>query len=173
MRTPYALACLLCAVFSVFSFHPREADLAGESLAATEQDEQAIRSIIETETAAYFNKDSTKLFSFYVDDRITQSAWNGSNGSYGSFKGLAAIRKNFTEAFRKNPKPQPQPNIVRSQWFFQKFSNEWMWVNFLQQTDGADGKRYTNYETRVLKKVGREWKLAVMYSLGDHGLGGH
>jgi len=48
-----------------------------------------------------------------------------------------------------------------------------MWVNFLQETDGTDGKRYTNYETRIMKKVGSEWKITVMYSLGDHGVGSH
>ncbi|HEY5747764.1 MAG TPA: hypothetical protein VIU12_16940 [Chryseolinea sp.] len=163
VAVPFVLiACLL------FAFHTRPAPDA-----VAEQDEQAIRHVIEAETAAYFNKDSTKLFSFYVDDRITQSAWNAPNGSYGAHKGLASIHKNFTEAFRKNPKPQPQPNIQRSQWLFQKFSNEWMWVNFVQETDGADGKRYTNYETRIMKKVGSEWKITVMYSLGDHGLGSH
>jgi hypothetical protein len=131
-------------------------------------DEQAIKSIIEEETAAYFQRDSIKLFSFYVDDNITQTNWNSPNGSYGSHKGFKNIRRNFTQAFIKYPKPMKQPKVDRTDWFFKPFSDEWMWVNFIQKNKGDDGKLYTSYETRVMKKVKGNWKIAVMYSLSDH-----
>jgi len=131
-------------------------------------DEQAIKNIIEEETAAYFQRDSTKLFGFYVDDNITQTVWNSPNGSYGSYKGFKNIRKNFTQAFIKYPKPQQQPKVERTEWFFKSFSEEWMWVNFIQKNRGDDGKLYTSYETRVMKKMKGNWKIAVMYALSDH-----
>jgi len=101
-------------------------------------DEQAIKNIIEEETAAYFQRDSIKLFSFYADDAITQTAWNSPNGSYGMYKGFKSIRKNFTEAFIKYPKPQVQPKVDRSQWVFRQLSDEWMWVNFIAKFKGDD-----------------------------------
>jgi hypothetical protein len=133
-------------------------------------DEQAIRKIIEGETDAYFNRDSLRLISYYVDEDITQSVWNSPDGSYGMYKGLRSMRKNFHDAFIKYPDIQPQPNVQRSDWFFKPFSDEWAWVNFVQKTAGRDGKQYTNYETRVVKKVNNSWRLVVMYSLGDHGV---
>ena len=135
---------------------------------STTTDEQAIKKIIEDETAAYFQRDSTKLFSFYVDDDITQTVWNSPNGSYGSYKGFKSIRKNFTEAFIKYPKPMKQPNVARTEWFFKPLSAEWMWVNFIAKTKGDDGKLYTSYETRMMKNVKGNWKIAVMYALSDH-----
>ena len=131
-------------------------------------DEQAIKNIIEEETAAYFQRDSIKLFSFYADDAITQTAWNSPNGSYGLYKGIKSIRKNFTQAFIKYPKPQVQPKVDRSQWFFRQLSDEWMWVNFIAKFNGDDGKLYTSYETRVMKKVQGNWKITAMYALSDH-----
>ncbi|HTE31316.1 MAG TPA: hypothetical protein VK666_13135 [Chryseolinea sp.] len=133
-------------------------------------DQYAIRKIIEDETTAYFNRDSTRLISFYIDEDVTQSVWNSPDGSYGMYKGLKSMRKNFHDAFIKYPDIQPQPNIERTDWFFKPFSDEWAWVNFIQKTAGRDGKQFTNYETRVVKKVNNSWKLVVMYSLGDHGV---
>ncbi len=139
-----------------------------ELFVASPADEQAIKNIIEQETAAYFQRDSTRLFSFYADDEITQTVWNSPDGSYGSYKGFRSIHKNFTEAFVKYPKPQVQPKVERTGWFFKPFSEEWMWVNFVQKHKGDDGKLVTNYETRVMKKVKGNWKIAVMYALSDH-----
>ena len=133
-------------------------------------DEAAIRNIIHEETAAYFNRDSTKLFSYYTDDEITQCIWNSPDGSYGGYKGLHNIHKNFTTFFRKNSSPVKQPPIERTEWFFRKFSDQWMWVNFIQKTTGFDGKTDTSYETRILKKVDGQWKIAVMYALSNHGI---
>jgi hypothetical protein len=45
-----------------------------------------------------------------------------------------------------------------------------MWVNFIQKITGTDGKLYTSYETRLMKKVGGQWKIAVMYALSDHAM---
>ncbi|MBL0739672.1 hypothetical protein [Chryseolinea lacunae] len=154
------------ALFSLVGFGMLSSDRSGD-IDASEAD--AIQRMIVQETAAYFNRDSTALFSFYADDDITQSTWNNAEGSYGTYKGLINIRKNFSAYFRKNPIPQPQPNIERSQWQFRKLSSDWMWVNFLQKTDGPKGERYTNYETRLLRNVNNQWKIVVMYSLGDHG----
>lgn len=154
------------ALFSLVAIHKLTPDHPG-NITATET--ETIQRMIASETAAYFNRDSTALFSFYTDDDITQSTWNDAEGSYGTYKGLKSIRKNFSTYFREHPTPQPQPNIERSQWSFRKLSNDWMWVNFLQKTDGPKGERYTNYETRLLKNVTGQWKIVVMYSLGDHG----
>ncbi len=80
-------------------------------------DQALVKATIERETAAYAKRDSALLVSFYLDDPITQSAWNNRDGTYGSFKGLDRIRKNFSDAFRKNPVIQYQTKIERNNWF--------------------------------------------------------
>jgi ketosteroid isomerase-like protein len=129
--------------------------------------ERDIKKVIEAETDAYFREDSIALYKFYTDDAITQSAWNSPNGSYGRVKGAQAIRKNMGEAFRKYTIERPV-SLERTEWFFRSLSPEWVWVNFIQKTVAKDGKTYTNLETRMIKKENGQWKLAVMYSFGDH-----
>lgn len=46
-------------------------------------DEEAIKNIIQQETDAYVKRDSSRLFSFYSTDSITQSAWNNPDGTFG------------------------------------------------------------------------------------------
>jgi len=60
--------------------------------------------------------------------------------------------------------------LERTDWFFKPLSDQWVWVNFIQKTGGTDGKLYTSYETRIMKNVNGNWKLAVMYALSDHGV---
>lgn len=162
---------LLLLIFgSAVSFAFLKPDSSADELVSA-ADEAAIKKIIEDETAAYFQRDSIKLISFYADDAITQSVWNSPTGSFGYFKGLKSIRKNIHESFVAHPKAQQQPKVDRSQWFFRSFSENWMWVTFMQKTSGDDGKNYMGYETRVMKKVNGNWKICVMYALSDHGKG--
>jgi hypothetical protein len=83
----------------------------------------------------------------------------GPNESYGIYKGLKSIHRNFTEAFINYPKSQNRPKIERTQWLFKPLSKEWIWVNFIQKTNNDDGKMYTKYETGMMKKVNGQWKL--------------
>lgn len=136
---------------------------------ASTDDQEAIKNIITAETAAYAKRDSALLISFYADDPVTQSAWNSPDGNYGQFKGLQAIKKNFGDAFRANPDTLYQLKVERYDWFFRPLGEEWMWVNFTQKMTTVDGKSYTNYESRVMKRETSGWKIAIMYALSDHG----
>jgi ketosteroid isomerase-like protein len=133
-----------------------------------ENPESTIKKIIENETLAYVNRDSTQLLSYYVTDDVTQSAWNNHNGTYGLHKGFEAISKNFRKQFKEHPERLHLPDVTRNDWYFRPLSKEWMWVNFIQKVTGTDGKLYTSYETRLMKKDGGQWKIAVMYALSDH-----
>jgi hypothetical protein len=133
-------------------------------------DVASIKLTIMSETEAFANRDSIKLMSFYFQDDITQSAWNNRNGTFSTLKGFDAIQANFSKAFKSNPNRMVLPNIDRNGWYFKKLSPEWVWVNFTQKIVMTDSKEYVNYETRLMKKINGEWKLAVMYSLGDHGI---
>lgn len=134
-----------------------------------ETEESEIKKIIAEETAAFVDRDSTKLLSFYSADDITQSAWNSPDGSYGTLKGIDKIRSNFREAFKKNPERQNLSDVERSNWFFRHLSNEWVWVNFNQKIKLLNGEIYSGYETRLMKKETIGWKISVMYALTDHG----
>ena len=132
-------------------------------------DTAEIKKVIAGETQAFADRDSTRLLAYYTDDVITQSAWNNPTGSYGVLHGKTSIRSNFAQAFKNNPNRVYLPEIKRSQWVFRQLSAEWMWVNFRQEIITTDGNVYGGYETRMMKKVKEEWKIAVMYALSDHG----
>jgi hypothetical protein len=136
---------------------------------ALDQDQRAIKNIIAAETAAYIERDSALLISFYTNDAITQNAWNTPDGSYGQFKGLQQMKKSFGDAFRANPVAPYQPEIERLEWFFRPLGKEWMWVNFSQKITTTQGKIYNTYETRMMKLESSGWKMAVVYSLSNHG----
>jgi ketosteroid isomerase-like protein len=143
-------------------------NLTASFSAKEENAESAIKKIIENETLAYVNRDSTQLLSYYVADDVTQSAWNSHNGTYGLYKGFDEISKNFRKQFKEHPERLHLPDVTRNDWYFRQLSKEWMWVNFIQKVTGTDGKLYTSYETRLMKKDGGRWKIAVMYALSDH-----
>jgi len=158
------LATLLCMLACLQS--------PAQKTGASPADETAIKKIIAAETEAYARRDSTLLISFYTDDPVTQSAWNSPDGSFGTYKGFARIRKNFSDAFRTAPRGSHQP-IERSEWFFRQLGEGWIWVNFIEKETTVEGKLHTNYETRLMKREGSGWKIAVMFALSDHGVPPH
>jgi hypothetical protein len=141
------------------------------AIAQTDETKKSILATIEGETDAYVKRDSVRLFSFYADDAVTQAAWNNPDGTFGQFKNAKEIKKSFSEFFRNNPVSNYDPKLSRSDWFFRPLGSDWMWVNFIQKLTTPDGKLYTTYETRLMKKDGKVWKIAVMYALSDHGAG--
>jgi hypothetical protein len=157
------LIFLICLVFTRC-----ESEKSGESTQSQQQDEESIQQVIASETQAFVDRDSVALMNYYSDDDITQSAWNNPNGSYSSLKGIDNIRNNFRNAFRNNPARQHLPDIDRTGWHYRRLSDEWMWVNFIQEIKLTNGKLYTSYETRLMKKENSSWKIAVMYALSDH-----
>ncbi|MXV49585.1 hypothetical protein GS399_01260 [Pedobacter sp. HMF7647] len=157
------LSGIIAGCLAIISFELRAQALENSS------EENAVKKVITGETEAYVKRDSLLMFSYYISDDITQCLWNNLNGTYGSFKGLAQIRKNYSDFFKKNPEPAAEPKIERNNWYFKALSPDWMWVNFIQKTTMTDGKLFTNYETRLMKKENTGWKIAVVYSLGDHG----
>jgi len=140
---------------------------------ASSADETAIKKIIAAETDAYARRDSTLLISFYTDDPVTQSAWNSPDGSFGTYKGFAQIKKNFSDAFRATPQASYKPAIERSEWFFRQLGEGWIWVNFIEKEITSEGKLHTNYETRLMKRESSGWKIAAMFALSDHGVPPH
>lgn len=133
-----------------------------------ERSKTEIRNTIEKETMAYVNRDSTLLLSFYADDEVTHSAWNNPDGTYGLHQGLNSIAQTIKKAFRDHPEKMHMPDIKRIDWFFKPLSDNWMWVNFIQKMNTVDGKLYTSYETRLMKRENGVWKICVMNALSNH-----
>ena len=132
-------------------------------------DEASVQQVIADETAAFVDRDSTRLFRYYADDAVTQSAWNNPDGTFGSMQGISQIQASFKQAFRRHPERQHLPQVERTDWQFKRLAPDWMWVNFTQKMVLTDGTTYRNYETRLMKKEADQWKISVMYALSDHG----
>ena len=130
--------------------------------------EDAIRRVIEQETEAFINNDSTLLFSLYADDEITQSVWNQQDGSYAVLKGKDEIRNNYLAVFKKKPAKSVMPELARTNWVFKHLSDEYAWVNFNQRITSKSGKISDCYEVRLMKKEKSGWKTVTVVALNDH-----
>lgn len=133
------------------------------------EDEAGIQQTIAGETAAYVNRDSALVLSYYTNDPITQAVWNAPDGGYGSYRGYDVLKANLGSDFHQHPEKPIEPTVERTDWFFRPLGRDWMWVNFTQRSVTPDGKKMENYETRVMKKERGKWKIAVMYAMSDHG----
>jgi hypothetical protein len=131
-------------------------------------DETAIKAAIIAQSTAWANRDSLGYINSFADETVTQTMHNYADGTYSIAKGKNAIQEKLRANLKASPYKTYEPNIERKDWLIKILSPEWAWVNFIQRTTNVKGEIYTSYDTRLMKKVGGNWKLSALNALWDY-----
>ncbi len=131
-------------------------------------DEEAIKAAIIAQTTAWANRDTMAHYNSFVDNALTQTIFNYSDGSIGVFKGMDGIKERVRANIKANPNKTYNAEIKRTNWLIKLLSHDWAWVNFDQKTSNVKGEIFSSYETRLMNKVASEWKIAVINAVWDY-----
>jgi hypothetical protein len=131
-------------------------------------DEIAIKNAIIAQSTAWANRDSLGYINSFADETVTQTMHNYADGTYSIAKGKNAIQEKLRANLKATPYKTYEPNIERKDWLIKILSPEWAWVNFTQKTTNIKGEIFTSYDTRLMKKVGGNWKLSALNALWDY-----
>ena len=132
------------------------------------KDEDDIKMTLISETTAWANRDSIAFLNAYADETISQQAYNNRDGSYGVANGFESVRNYIRQSIKTTPVKTYEPNVERSNWSIKILSPEWAWVNFTQKTTTVKNEIYTSYESRLMRKVAGNWKIAVLNAIWDY-----
>ena len=131
--------------------------------AYSQDDQMAIKAVIEKETTAFFGVDSTIWKSCWLNAPYAYWAYSDSTG--GNYvEGTKNIQKNFSEYFRT---AKPSKSKIERTWLEIRIYGKGAYVRFTQKiTDNIDHDETS--EARVLEKDNGKWKVVLMNAMAKY-----
>ena len=131
---------------------------------AAQPDKDAIKSVIERETTAFFGVDKKAWQSFWLQSGYTY--WSYSDSTGGSFvEGTANIQKNFEEYFVT---AKPSKSKIEREWLEIRIYGKGAYVRFIQKVIDELDHDITS-EIRVLEKdKDGKWKIVCLSAIAKY-----
>lgn len=136
---------------------------------ASETDRAAIIHLIESETAAFWNKDFDAWAQFWVhDDYVRRWGWWAARGGITVRDGWDDHAARMRRLMMANPARNESTAAVRRKKLVVRVGGDVAWATFDQHApstgDGMDVPGLT-HEMRILEKHDGEWKIACLFFL--------
>ena len=128
-------------------------------------DEMAIKSVIMAETQAYLDGDGKKLLSYWADKKTNESA----SQSLILYLGQPYAKGESMEKLQTVvlPNLKKQDIKIERDDFEIRINKDLAWATYTQKGIDPDGKVIkTDRETRILERIGGEWKIVYVGEQG-------
>ncbi|NKI32304.1 hypothetical protein [Croceivirga thetidis] len=122
-----------------------------------EKEKEAILNTLNNETKAAFQRNYQEWQAYWVhDEDITKVYIDISERSFSESIGWKEISQFVKTFFEEHPEPEPVPELLDK--IDVRLYGNGAWVTYMQN----DSIRGLKKETRLMEKVGGEWKIAGM-----------
>jgi len=156
---------LKCCFFALVKFANKYIGVAlltfVSSFLAAQNEEAAIKRVIEKESAAYFNVDFKTWAECWV--QAPHAYWSYTDTSGTRFlDGWEAVKNSMTTYFKS---AKPSSGEISNQWLEIRIYEAGAYVRFTQLAiDGTD--RTETAQIRVLEKQNGQWRIVCMQAVG-------
>ena len=128
-------------------------------------DEMAIKKVIEAETQAYLDGDGKKLLNYWADKKTNESA----SQSLIPYLGQPYAKGESMEKLQTVVLPNLKKQYIKIERedFEIRINKDMAWATYTQKGIDPDGKVIkTDRETRILERIGGEWKIVYVGEQG-------
>ena len=136
--------------------------LTGVTVSRAQPDETAIKQVLREETEGFFKRDKAQWSNAWAHVPYANFAANLYGGDFLLVKGWANLEKQFANQF-KSSKVTDKVTVQTDRYTIHKNGNM-AFVTYDQTLVDSHGKT-TSKETRVLEKLGGQWKIINVVAL--------
>lgn len=138
---------------------PPDPAAASDEAVAPDLERDRILAVVNGETRAALRRDYEAWRSYWVHEPFVVKTYvNAAEGTGSETRGWAAVDDFVGTYLRDHPEPEPPPTPVEDASV--RLYGDGAWVSYDQQDADQGWKR----ESRLMEKVGGEWRIAGMHT---------
>lgn len=139
---------------------------------AVQDETGALIAVIENETNCFFQRDYGCWKGHFIQSDMAFQGWNNPDGSYSAAVGWNEIDKMSGQYLKDNPVAEggsSHPKVERRQVKVRFLTPTLAYMTWDQYNSSPDNSYYTkSLETRLMQKVGIQWKILNVTAFWDY-----